>query len=139
MSDHKEGVHMIDLMQLRQQKDLINEIDWNMTPDRAVSMYLEWGTGWKDHNDVVSSANDESIYFVIYDWDNDPWVKLIRRTLAGAEEIAWIEVPGKLFEASCREDGKRHGGAVHPPKSNLKKWLCEHLSGPPLDMSITVN
>ena len=127
---------MMDLKQLRKQRKVVNEIDWNMTPEQAVSMYLEWGTGWKDHSDVVSSINDVSFYFVIYDWEKQPGVTLIQRSLSGAEEIAWIEVPKNLFEESCRDDGKRPGGTVHPPNANLKSWLCEHLDGPPLDMSI---
>lgn len=130
---------MMGLEQLRQQQQLIREIDWNMTPERAVAMYLEWGTGWKDHNDVVTSAEDESIYFVLYDWEKKPGVTLIRRTLAGAEEVAWIPVPRDLFQASCREDGKRPGGTVHPPNKDLKVWLNDHLGGPPLDMSIAVH
>ena len=126
---------MMNLVQLRRKKRLINEIDWKMTPERAVCMFLEWGTGWKDNNDVVSNIHDESIYFVLYDWEKNPGVTLIKRTLEGAEEIAWIAVPKDLFENSCREDGKRPGGTVHPPNRELKEWLCEHLAGPPLDMS----
>lgn len=130
---------MLNLGQLKQRKKLVSDIDWDMTPERAVSMYLEWGTGWKNNDDVVSSADDESIYFVIYDWEDKPGVTLIRRTLDAAEEVAWIPIPRELFEASCREDGKRPGGTVHPPNAQLKKWLAAHLGGPPLDMSITSN
>ena len=130
---------MMGIEQLKQQRRLINSIDWSMTPERAVAMYLEWGTGWKDNDDVVSSASDESVYFVLYDWEKEPGVFLIRRTLAGAEEIAWIPVPHSLFEQSCRDDGKRPGGTVHPPNEHLKQWLNEHLGGPPLDMSIAVH
>jgi hypothetical protein len=127
---------MLDKRQLKQERKLVNEIDWEMTPERAVAMYLEWGTGWKDNDDVVSSPGDESIYFVIYDWEEKPGVTLIRRTLQGAEEIAWLPVPQDLFEESCREDGKRPGGTVHPPNAQLKQWLADYLGGPPLDMSI---
>ena len=130
---------MMGLKQLQQQRKLVNEIDWNMTPERAVSMYLEWGTGWKDNDEVVSSAGDQSLYFVLYDWEKNPGVTLIRRTLEGAEEIAWISVPLGLFEDSCREDGKRPGGTVHPPNEKLKKWLNDILGGPPLDMSVVLH
>ncbi|GAB4341842.1 MAG: hypothetical protein Kow0089_16480 [Desulfobulbaceae bacterium] len=130
---------MMNLEQLRGRKELIREIDWNMTPERAVAMYLEWGTGWKDHDDVVSSPNDESIYFVVYDWEKEPHATLLRRTLGGAEEIARIPVPEHLFESSWKEDGKRPGGTVHPPNRELKEWLCREIGGPPLDFSSTVN
>ena len=130
---------MMNLRELQGNRRVVNEIDWSMTPEKAVEMYLEWGTGWIRGNDFVSSANDESIYFVIYDWEKQPLATLIRRTVEGAEEIAQVPVPEELFEASWREDGIRPGGTVHPPNYDLKKWLCEQLGGPPLDWSMTDN
>ena len=126
---------MYGLTELRQQRQLVNSIDWNMTPEKAVEMYLEWGTGWIRGNDFVS-GDDESYYFVLFDWELEPpLVTLIHRTVAGAEEIAKIEVPRQLFEAACREDGKRPGGTVHPLNRELKSWLNEAIGGPPLDYS----
>lgn len=130
---------MMNLDELRRQKELISEIDWGMTPERAVSMYLEWGTGWKDKRDVVSSADDESVYFVIYDWEKEPEATLIRRTLGGAEEIARVPIPKKMFEDSWREDGKRPGGTVHPPNRELKEWLSKSIGGPPVDLGLVDN
>ena len=37
---------MMDLTELRQDRKLVNSIDWGMTPEKAVEMYLEWGTSW---------------------------------------------------------------------------------------------
>lgn len=130
---------MMNLNDLRKKKSIVSEIDWDMTPERAVLMYLEWGSGWKDNSNVVSNAGDESIYFVIYDWEKEPVATLIRRTLEGAEEMARVPVPQKLFEDSWREDGRRPGGTVHPPNRDLKEWLNEMIGGPPLDMSVAVN
>ncbi len=130
---------MMNLHDLRKNRKLVNEIDWNMTPEKAVEMYLEWGTGWVRGNDFVSSASDESVYFVLYDWEKIPRVTLIRRTVEGAEEIAHVPVPRRLFDDSWKEDGKRPGGTVHPPNHALKKWLCEKIDGPPLDWSVTIN
>ncbi len=125
---------MMNLDQLKKDRQLVNCVDWTMTPEKAVEMYLEWGTGWIRGNDFVSSANDESIYFVIYDWEKAPSATLLRRTIEGAEEIAKIEVPEKLFIASWKDDGICPGiGTVHPPNEALKKWLCEQIDGPPLD------
>jgi hypothetical protein len=130
---------MMNLEQLKQQRDLVNSIDWNMTPEKAVEMYLEWGTSWVRGNDFVSSANDESIYFVLFDWVTPHRVTLIRRTVEGAEEIADFDVPEELFMASWKEDGIRAGGTVHPPNEELKQWLCQRISGPPLDWNTTEN
>ncbi|HFQ89649.1 MAG TPA: hypothetical protein ENK27_06180 [Desulfobulbus sp.] len=130
---------MMNLEQLRSNRQLVNCIDWHMTPEKAVEMYLEWGTGWVRGNDFVASANDESVYFVIYDWETPPRATLIRRTVSGAEEIASLDIPEELFTASWKENGTKPGGTVHPPNEELKRWLCDQLDGPPLDWSRTDN
>lgn len=130
---------MMNLEQLKENRRIVNDIDWTMTPEKAVEMYLEWGTGWVRGNDFVSSADDTSVYFVVYDWEKEPTATLIHRTVGGAEEIARISVPEDLFTASWKEDGTRPGGTVHPPNDALKQWLCEKIGGPPLDWSLPVN
>ncbi|MEN8190584.1 MAG: DVU0772 family protein, partial [Thermodesulfobacteriota bacterium] len=121
---------MLSVNELRNDRTLVNRIDWAMTPEKAVEMYLEWGTGWIRGNDFVSSDTDESYYFVIFDWETDPpVVTLLHRTLDGAEELAKIEVPEELFLASCLEDGKRPGGTVHPLNRKLKEWVNGLIKG----------
>lgn len=129
----------MDLLELRENRGIVNQIDWSMTPEKAVEMYLEWGTSWVRGNDFVSGAGDRSVYFVIYDWEKEPCATLISRTIEGAEEIARVTVPLELFTASWKDDGWRPGGTVHPPNRALKKWLCEQIGGPPLDWSMAMN
>ncbi len=125
---------MLTLAELRKNRTLVNSIDWAMTPEKAVEMYLEWGTGWIRGNDFVSSADDESYYFVIFDWETEPpVVTLIHRTLEGADELAKIEVPKELFDAACKEDGKRPGGTVHRLNRSLQDWLNTRIEGPPVE------
>ncbi len=122
---------MLDVRQLQADRTLVNSIDWAMTPEKAVEMYLEWGSGWTRGNDFVSSAHDESYYFVLFDWETDPpVVTLLHRTLEGADELAKIQVPQELFEASCREDGYRPGGTVHTLNRKLKEWVNDLIHGP---------
>jgi hypothetical protein len=125
---------MLSLSELRKNRTLVNSIDWAMTPEKAVEMFLEWGTGWVRGNDFVSSSDDESFYFVIFDWETEPpRVTLLHRTLEGAEELAKIEVPKDLFDAACEEDGRRPGGTVHRLNRSLKDWLNERIEGPPVE------
>ena len=108
---------MLNLNELKEDRRLVNEIDWEMTPDKAIEMYLEWGSGWIRGHDFVSSPDQESVYFVLYDWEeNLPQVTLLRRNVEGAEEIAKVEVPADLFYEAAREDGYRVGVGVHPPE-----------------------
>lgn len=128
---------MLNIQELKENRALVNKIDWEMTPEKAVEMYLEWGTGWIRGNDFVSSANDESVYFVLFDWENEPaMATLIHRTMKGSEEIAKVVVPKELFEAACQEDDKRPGGTVHRLNRALKEWLDKAISGPPLNYGV---
>ena len=127
---------MLTREELKANRGLVNKIDWSMTQEKAIEMYLEWGTGWGRGNDFVSTMGQESIYFVLYDWLKPPRVTLIRRTTAGAEEIAEIEVPEDLFIKAWKEDGDRPGVGVHPLNQELKEWVCQAINGPPLDNSV---
>jgi hypothetical protein len=127
---------MLTLQELKADRKLVNKIDWTMTQEKAIEMYLEWGTGWVRGNDFVSTMGQESIYFVLYDWLR-PWrVTLIRRTTAGAEELAEVEVPEHLFMRAWKEDGDRPGVGVHTLNQELKEWVCQAINGPPLDNSL---
>lgn len=124
---------MLSEKELKADRHLVNEIDWEMTPEKAIEMYLEWGTGWIRGHDFVRSADQESIYFVLYDWEEDPAVvTLVRRTVEGAEDIAKVEVPEDLFHQASDEDGYRPGVGVHPLNQPLKEWVCNSLGSCPL-------
>ena len=121
---------MLSTKELKENRQLVNEINWEMTPDKAIEMYLEWGSGWTRGNDFVSSPDQESVYFVLYDWEEDPpVVTLLRRSMEGAEEIAKIEVPADLFHQAAKEDGYRPGVGVHPLNRALKEWLNNVIHG----------
>ena len=121
---------MLTLNELRKNKDLVNDIDWDMTPEKAVDMFLEWGAGWTRGNDFVS-GNDQKLYFVLFDWEDKPRATLIKRNMEGATELAKICVPSDLFHKACREDGYRPGGTVHPLNEELKQWVSTVLGNRP--------
>ena len=123
---------MMTLEEIKSNRDLLNKIDWNMTPEKAVEMYLEWGTGWVRGNDFVSHDNSESFYFVLFDWEEPHAVTLIHRTMDGAEELAKIKVPEELFQQAWHEDGIRPGGSVHRLNRELQEWVCKTIGGPPI-------
>lgn len=117
------------IQQLKANRQLVNSIDWEMTPEKAVDMYLEWGAGWTRGHDFVSSEKEESIYFVLYDWETPARATLLRRTMKEAVEITKISVPVELFEEACDEDGRRPGGTVHRLNAKLIDWLCTQIDG----------
>ena len=122
------------LEELKKQRDIVNRIDWTMTPEKAVDMYLEWGAGWTRGHDFVMSSEDYSIYFVLYDWEDPPQATLLKRSAKEVVELAKIPVDPDLFKASIEESGYKAGVGVHAPNRELKKWISERIDGPPVDL-----
>ncbi len=45
-------------------------IAWNLTPEDAVTLYLEWGNNdWNAEYPPVRSKSDVAIYFVVDSWE----------------------------------------------------------------------
>ncbi|MCF8110294.1 MAG: hypothetical protein K9J85_02290 [Desulfobacteraceae bacterium] len=117
---------MMDLEELRENRDLVNKIDWDMTPEEAVRLYLEWGNNWVHGSKyVIRSKEDVSHYFVVYAWDGPPVIYLIRRSSEEARELAKIALPERLKEAFLKETGGNNG--VYPIRGQLRKWLESEL------------
>jgi hypothetical protein len=104
-------------------REIIDGIDWEMTPEKAVETFLEWGSGWSRKGDFVQYPGQQSLYFVIYDWEKPPQVTLIRRTTSEADEIAKIEVPEDLIRRAVEEGGRKPGVGVYAITDELKEWL----------------
>lgn len=111
--------------QLRQFKDL--EIDWEMTPEDAVALYLEWGnTGYGgSYENRVKSKNDYSNYFVVYNWDEDLKACLVRRNSDGAEDLACLLIPEQVSRSFRKEYGKLKG--VYKVDPEIRSWLENEL------------
>ena len=101
-------------------RELINAIDWDMTPEEAVTLYLEWGNNWS-HGKMVKSKADTSHYFVIDTWEDPPTIHLVKRNSEEAVELAHFEIPEALREQFLDSVGHRKG--VYPLSKELKAWL----------------
>jgi hypothetical protein len=110
--------------QLNQFRNL--EIDWEMTPETAVTLYLEWGNNdWTGRHLPVRSKADYSNYFVINTWGDEPVVYLIRRNSEEAEELAMLHLPKGLEERFREQVGGLKG--VFEPTDEIKVWLKSQL------------
>lgn len=111
--------------QLREFKNLV--IDWEMTPEDAVAIYLEWGNnGYRGgYQNAVRGKEDFSHYFVINTWEEKPTATLLYRNSDGAEELAVLPLPMKL--ASDFLDDVHHHKGVYPVNSQVKQWLETEL------------
>ena len=115
---------MLGLEDLRDNEDLINEIDWSMTPEEAVTLYLEWGNNWS-HGRMVKSKNDVSYYFIVNTWEKPAKIYLIRRNSEEAVEMAAIDIPESLREPFLKSVGGQRG--VFSIDDNLRRWLVDQL------------
>ncbi len=118
---------MLDLEELKLRPDLVDSIDWDMTPEEAVRLYLEWGNNWASGNYVIRSENDISYYFVINNWGENPVIYFIKRNEKEAKEIAKIEMPEHLTRYFFEINGPSKG--VFKLDNRVKKWLKNHLLG----------
>lgn len=114
---------MMDLEQLKGNRAIVDLIDWEMTPEKAVETYLEWGTGWSRKGDAVQHPSKESLYFVVYAWESPAQATLIRRDVRDAVEIAKIEVPPDLVTRAIDEAGRKPGVGVYALNEELTHWM----------------
>lgn len=117
---------MDTLEKIKQNPDLLNAIDWEMTPEEAVRLYLEWGNNWARGNYVIRSKNDETCYFAVSTWKEPPVIYLIRRNSEGAKELALIEMPPRVKKAFIKENGQLKG--VYAVEGVVKEWLQQELT-----------
>ncbi len=112
---------------MKDHNEVIAQLDLEMTPEKAIETFLEWGTGWARKDDFVRYAGQESYYFVIYDWEQPLRLTLIRRNMEGMEELARIDAPPDLIEQAIAQGGRKPGVGVYAINEPLKDWLRREL------------
>lgn len=101
-------------------------ISWNLTPEHAVTMYLEWGNNdWTCEYPPVRSKDDVSIYFVVDSWGEYPFIRLIRRNVEKAEELFSMPLPEELLQDWRDANGNWRGTGAPTPA--IKEWLKKQL------------
>ena len=110
---------------IKNNMDLVNSISWDMTPEDAVVMYLEWGNNPALGRNLIKSKDDESYYFVVNTW-KEPVIYLMRRNSEEAEEMAAIRMPARIEKVFKSEYGNLKG--VFAPEGDVKAWLKRELN-----------
>lgn len=102
------------------------DIDWNLTPEHAVTMYLEWGNNdWTSEYPPVRSKDDVSHYFVVDSWQDPPLIRLVRRNSEKAVDLFTMPLPNELLADWRETNGNLRGISAPTPK--IKEWLKKQL------------
>ncbi len=102
------------------------DISWNLTPEHAVTMYLEWGNNdWHSEYPPVRSKRDESYYFVVDTWGERPMIRLVHRNSENAQDIYTMPVPDMLLPDFEKENHGLKG--ISAPTDNIKRWLKDEM------------
>lgn len=102
------------------------QIDWNLSPEMAVTLYLEWGNNdWRSEHPPVRSKSDVATYFVVDAWQDPLQVRLVRRNSESADDLVTVPLPEPLAKAFRDEYGSLKG--VFEPTPIIKDWLKQEL------------
>lgn len=115
---------MMGLEELRERKDILAEIDWELTPLEAVEMFDHRAGGLKSRLQVRSSK-EKHYFFCVDNWQEKPRLVLKERSIKESRVIAEIHPPGDLLEECILQYGGRQG--LFPPSEALKTWLRQSL------------
>lgn len=109
-------------------KRWVDEIDWDMIHEDAVTRHLEWGNN--DPKDLlrkpVTLSDEYSIYFVVNTWNTDePKVVLTKMNNYGSEALCEKLLPGDIAGRFMESIGSIRG--IHEPNDEIKDWIKKLL------------
>ena len=119
---------MMTLEELRKHDEYTNVIDWDMTPEEAVTLYLDWGNNWANGKRRIRSPKDVSFYFIVNTWEDPARVYFIRRNSEEAVELAVGDMPEDLRQRFM--ESVYHHKGVYPVNEEIRAWLEQVLYEP---------
>jgi hypothetical protein len=117
---------MLDLAALRNRSDILDLIDWELTPQEAVEMFDHRARGM-ERRLQVRSVREKRYFFCVDNWQERPRLVLKERSVKEARVIAEIDAPDALLIACARAHGNRK--ALFPLSDELTDWLRARLYG----------
>ena len=101
-------------------------IDWDLAPEDAVTLYLEWGNNnWHAEHPPVRSKEDTAIYFLIDTWSGEPILRLVQRNSEQAVDLAILPLPPEQTMLFRREYGDLKG--IFEPLPAIKDWVRSQM------------
>lgn len=102
-------------------QETIDNIQWDMTPEEAIALHLEWGPLRSQAYYNSRDADNETIYFVINNWKEKPELHLYKRKGFDMEIIGEFNLPRRLQEYYGELKG------VFTPDKATQVWIKDQL------------
>jgi len=118
---------MLTIKEIKANREIMNRLNLDMTPERAVALYLEWGSSWAHGRDFVRSEGDVSCFFRIDAWEAPAKVFLVRQSISDETVLGEVEVPAELVAQAMQSWGGKRG--TYGLTDELKGWLKRELTG----------
>jgi hypothetical protein len=115
----------LTIAQIRANQEIMSCLNLEMTPERAVSLYLEWGSSWAHGRDFIRSGHDVSCYLRINAWTTPAKVVLVRQSTSDEKVMGEVDVPVELVDRAVRSWGNRKG--TYGLSEELKGWFQTEL------------
>ena len=113
------------LKDIKKDYNLINSVDWEMTPEEAIALHLEWGPLRSQSYYNSRDNTNETVYFVINTWKKNPILTLVRRKGFDSEELGSFDLPKDVVSEFMQGIGKYKG--VYAVEGKVKDWLKKEL------------
>jgi hypothetical protein len=111
--------------EIKNNYNLVNAVDWEMTPEEAIALHLEWGP-LRSQAYYNSRDNDnETVYFVINTWKLPPVLTLVRRKGFDSEDLGNFRLPQNLEDEFMKGIGQYKG--VYAVEGEVRDWLKQEL------------
>jgi hypothetical protein len=117
---------MMDLAALKGRRDILERIEWDLTPQEAVEMFDHRARG-REQRLRVRNLSEKRFFFCVDNWKDTPQLVLKERSIKEAKVIAQIQAPMELLQNCVKRFGSRKG--LFPLSGELGGWLRESLYG----------
>lgn len=113
------------LDELREDRELVNSINWDMAPEEAISLHLEWGP-LRDQSYYNSrDSENETVYFIISTWEEVPTLYLVKRKGFASDYNPIMELPERFRKDFMSDMGQFKG--IYAPNNYIRMWLESEL------------
>jgi len=118
---------LLTIAEIKGNRGIMNCLNLDLTPERAVALYLEWGSSWAHGRDFVRSEGDVSCFFKIDAWEAPAKVLLVRQSISDETVLGEVEVPAELVARALDSWGRKRG--TYGLTDELRGWLKRELTG----------